>query len=162
MFNFFFFHGNISHVTLECLNTRSICSLNIDKFLNLEFLCYRVQALCLPHGRPMTLRDKVLRQRKQLYSESSWLRWWRVKVSKRPCYWCLDARFFYRSGMVGGGEGLRKQSKKAIKFAHMSYNVKLLAVDVLISSFWNRNPSSCLQSQRMASMNSKTLTVASE
>ena len=44
----------------------------------------------------------------------------------------------------------------------MSYNAKFPAADVLISSFWNKNPSPCPQSQRMASMNSQTPTVASE
>ena len=46
----------------------------------------------------------------------------------------MDTRFFNRTE-IGLGEEVRKQSKKAINLANISYNGKSQAEDVLISSF---------------------------
>ena len=37
-------------------------------------------SLCSLHDRPMNLKDKMLRQRKQIYSESSWPRRWQPRA----------------------------------------------------------------------------------
>ena len=60
-----------------------------------------------------------------------WPRRWQTNVSLKPFYWVWIPGSFIDQGWAEG----RKQSKKAINLANISYNGKLQVRGVLISSF---------------------------